>query len=673
MSSYQKSFFYSLLILTFVSVAYGTSIKGKWYFDDYPNIVYNVKLHIEDLKLSSLVSAATADPSKPKHSKELYRPVVLLSFAINYLLSGTDTSSYHVFNISIHLTTSIFLFLTLVKLLQSPRSTLTLSEHAEDIALIATLLWCLAPIQTQAVTYIVQRMASLAGMFTIMTIYFYCHLRETNKKKLFYSAIILILFILAIGSKENTILIPLNLLLVEYCFYNKLKISKKNITMFILVVTITYIIVAIMIDRINLLTLFTSSNARPFTSYERLLTEFRVLNYYIVQLIIPNANNLSLLHDITISTSLINPPTTLLSLLFILLLLSISLFYFNKYNILSYSILFFLINHSVESTFIPLELAFEHRNYIPSFFLFLPISTWLINNLIILNNSHLIKFTATCFICMYITTSVFNTIIRNNEWCDPLIFWHKEARLNQYSPRAALELGNQYLQRQNIELAIDLFNLALKHKNRMQNVMITESALLNGLGIAYFNQKDNARALQMFTQCLQKNPNDIKCWENKSITLMQVGKFDESHKTIDILLSHNPKFHSYNLIKGVIYLKEGLYENAIKQLERTYKILPTDRQTILHLSNAFLSQGNYHAGLSVLEQFSAIKTHDLQIILTKIYIYSKIENYEKLQSNIISLKMNLKDMPLNEIINNNTTDYGIELFNREHLLNILNK
>lgn len=663
------------ILFIFATLAYWNSTSGKWYFDDYPNIVYNVKLHIEDLSPSSIASAATANPTKPKASNQLYRPTALLTFAFNYLLSGTQPFYYHIINITIHIATSIFLYLTIFSLLQSQKVPVSTREHADKIALATTLLWCLSPIQTQAVTYIVQRMTSLAGLFSAISLYIYCRMRSKHPEtiKAGYAISIFLCFILGIGSKEIAILIPINIFLIEIFFFREIRLTRKNILIALLGAIFIYLIAALVTQRINLFSFFSNSDTRPFTSYERLLTEFRVLTYYLFQIFTSNTNNLSLLHDIQISSSLLNPPATIFSLAFLSTLLSTAFLYAKKYPIYSFAVLFFFLNHTIESTIIPLELAFEHRNYIPTFFIFLPISFLFISISFDKSKNTLIRSTSALFLLTYILFSLINTIQRNREWTDPFAFWHKEARLNQHSPRAAAELGNLYLQQNNSKLAIDLFNLGLSQNARMQNRATTQATLLNGLGLAYFQQQNFETALAKFNECLVANPHDIICWKNSALTLIQVKNYEQAHHNINILLNHDPKSPIYNLIKGVIYLHQSAPEAALKHLENAYMLAPQDIEAILHYAHTLARTGSLKKAIVLLENVPLQLTQNHKILILKSNIYHI--NNDPVNSRIywdLLLKLQPNLTP-DEIALLNTTSYGIDLVDKATLKNFINE
>ncbi|GLI34563.1 hypothetical protein DAMNIGENAA_19960 [Desulforhabdus amnigena] len=107
-------------------------------------------------------------------------------------------------------------------------------------------------------------------------------------------------------------------------------------------------------------------DVRDFTLNQRILTETRIVIWYISLLLWPNPNRFSIEHDIDLSTSLINPYTTLLSSITIFIIIIGSIFYRKKYPLITYGIIWFFLNLVIESTIIPLELIFEHRVYLPS-------------------------------------------------------------------------------------------------------------------------------------------------------------------------------------------------------------------------------------------------------------------------------------------------------------------
>jgi hypothetical protein len=170
---YPRSRIYTFSFLTLlivILITYGNSFHCEWHYDDFINIVDNPNVHLRDLTWQN-VQKAFYGLSRPR--PQIERPLSYLSFALNYYIGGVNVFGYHVVNVVIHYITSVFLFLFIFSTLKLPLLAKQYRSSAYAIALLAVFFWTLHPIQVTAVTYIVQRMASMAAMFYIMAMYFY--------------------------------------------------------------------------------------------------------------------------------------------------------------------------------------------------------------------------------------------------------------------------------------------------------------------------------------------------------------------------------------------------------------------------------------------------------------------------------------------------------------------
>ena len=161
------------LILVILPI-YSNTFHAAWQFDDKPNIIDNYYLHLKDLQPESLINTFYTQPKNPREiGTKLHRPIACLTFALNWFLGQDNVVGYHAVNLMIHFLTAFLLFLTIFNLFKAPN----LKHHFEDneyyIALLAATIWAVNPIQTQAVTYIVQRMTSLAAMFYVLSMWLY--------------------------------------------------------------------------------------------------------------------------------------------------------------------------------------------------------------------------------------------------------------------------------------------------------------------------------------------------------------------------------------------------------------------------------------------------------------------------------------------------------------------
>ena len=334
LSSYHlpsKPLFLSSFVLLWLLIypIYSNTLNASWHMDDQPNILDNRPLHIDNLMPPTLFQTFFASPGS---IKKLYRPIPCLTFALNWYFGRDDPTGYHLVNILIHILTSFILFLLIFTLFQTPalKGLRTLQE-AYFISFLSAVLWAINPIQTQAITYIVQRMAAMAAMFYLvgMLLYIKARMSNVNSKRTFLYLGCLISFLCAVGSKENAATLPLALVLLEIAFFQKSGRIDSKITIFrtaawaFVLVFIAFIVIY---TKGNLLFFLGGYAHRSFSLIERLLTEPRVVVYYLSQIFYPIPNRLSIDHTVPLSTSLTDPWTTMPAILFILALIIFGIF-----------------------------------------------------------------------------------------------------------------------------------------------------------------------------------------------------------------------------------------------------------------------------------------------------------------------------------------------------------
>ena len=148
-----------VLVFSVVGFAlYSNTFDSPFVFDDILRIIENQSIRITELSAANLIDTAFGKQS-PKT-----RPIANVTFALNYYFHQYNVEGYHLVNIVIHILAGIFLFIFIQTTLNLP-SLKTKVDHTFMVAFFAALLWLVHPIQTQSVTYIVQRMVLLAVMF----------------------------------------------------------------------------------------------------------------------------------------------------------------------------------------------------------------------------------------------------------------------------------------------------------------------------------------------------------------------------------------------------------------------------------------------------------------------------------------------------------------------------
>ena len=314
------------ILALMILLGYLNTFKASWHLDDHSNINKNSVLHINNLEFKSLFRTFYSSPTRPGViGQKLYRPVPCLTFALNWYFGKDNVFGYHLVNIAVHILTAWILFFTVLNLLRTPNLIEKFPGSQHLIAFLCAALWALNPIQTQAITYIVQRMASMAAMFYILSIFFYIKFRLSDRavKRIIFLLSCLTGFVLALGSKENTLTLPVALLLIEIICFQDLnqRHTRRNLIWGSIGGGIFLIVFGnLLFTPGSMLSIFNGYDNRPFTLSERLLTEPRILIFYLGQIFYPLADRLSIEHDIEISTSLFQPWTTVPSILLILVL-----------------------------------------------------------------------------------------------------------------------------------------------------------------------------------------------------------------------------------------------------------------------------------------------------------------------------------------------------------------
>ncbi len=295
-------FYYSFVSLIII---YGNSFHCEFHFDDFPNIVDNPNVHLKSLSWENIKKSFYGTYY---NQEKILRPFSFLTLALNYYVGGDNVFGYHVVNFAIHYVASVFLFLFIYNTLKLPLIRGEYEKSAYAIALLAVFLWATHPMQLTAVTYIVQRMASLAGMFYIMAMYFYLKARisDNRNKKIKFLTLCGIAALLAYASKQNAAMLPVSLFLYDLFLIQGVTKEKLRRNLRVMLVSVLIFVLAgvLYTDFPSLLNLY---KERPFNLTERLLTEPRVILFYMTLLFYPVDSRLTLLHDIEISKTVFTP------------------------------------------------------------------------------------------------------------------------------------------------------------------------------------------------------------------------------------------------------------------------------------------------------------------------------------------------------------------------------
>lgn len=355
----------ALLLAVIVTLVYREAPGNQFHFDDYHNIVDYGPVRMAQPSPAALLEAF-ANP------RLTYRNLASLTFAIDWWRGGGEPRPFLQTNVLLHVLAALAVFLFARQVLLRWRT------DDPGIVLLAAfgvaLLWAVHPINSQAVNLIVQRMTILATLFVLLSLSCYLAGRSAESPRaIAWFAAAALFAALGAFSKENAWILPLLVLAIEYGVVRHGKALVRNrLDTFLL--SLPFIAAALVV-----LDLASGSGPisrsflsgyefRSFTMEERLLTQPRVVFFYLSLLLWPLPGRFSLEHDFAVSTALTSPPATILSLLAlaIVLLAAVYLFLRPKTRLPGFLLLWPALTLAIESSFVPLEMVFEHRMYLPA-------------------------------------------------------------------------------------------------------------------------------------------------------------------------------------------------------------------------------------------------------------------------------------------------------------------
>lgn len=606
---------------------YGHTLNVPFYLDDSINVrdrLYAMKaLSFHELTKASFESFA------------LRRPLANLSFALNYYFHGLQPAGYHVVNIAIHILNGALLYLLIFK-------TLTLPGHRDRfkaparVAFFAALLWFVNPMQTQAVTYVIQRMTGMAALFFLgaLMLYVYGRLSRRGLNRIVLFSASVLCWVLAMACKEIAVTLPGVIYIYEWFFFQNLNLAWLKRTSFIILAGFAGMLGAIYLfyhyTPLNFLTEVWQS--RGFTALERFLTEGRVIFFYLSLLAYPDPGRLSLNHDFSVSRSLFNPATTLLSFAGLAALLVLTILIMKRHRIVAFSIAWFLSNVAIEALAADLELIFEHRVYLPSMLLFLPF-VWLCFRQ---NNSKL----AISLMSVVILVFSFWTYQRNALWNDPVSFWQEAVAKSPNHYRGYASLGTSYLGAKAYEPAQKAFekalslappypteiygNLGLVHLKRGHLSRARENlrralslnrnnyVALDLLGTVSRREKKDKEAIGWYRKALEINPGYASAYYNLATLYNEMGDTEKALKALQEALALRPMWAEAYSALGLIQAQQSHFDLAESALSRAIDLEPANTEALFNLAKVYELTGRPALAAEMYETLLGTAPNDLE-------------------------------------------------------------
>jgi len=525
------------LLLFLIAISYANTLYSPFVLDDIHSFIEEPYVYVHDFSYQSFV----------KLSKTFFGPariIPLATFSMNHYMAKGQMPIYHITNIIIHLLVTLTVYWFTKTLLETRVGRKALQGiPAVYFCLFVAALWALNPVQTNAVTYIVQRMTSISTLFYLASLTFYMkgRLAAVVKSRVSNYLLSAVMALCAFFSKENSYILPAAILLVEWVFISPDMIRKVlgKIKWYHWVVIILLAVILLPIMEKIWIDYQQGYKHRPFNLNERLLTEARIVVHYISLLAFPLPGRMNFDYDFPLSTSVVSPASTLAALL---LLAGLLIYAFQRrkyYPLISFGVLWFFLNLFVESTVIPLELVFEHRLYLASVGFYIAFFAVLDLLVAFLKTRHSKVEVEQFFILLMILAVCLLSIattFRNNVWRDSYALYGDCVKKSPDKPRPHLNFGVAMGRDRNLEReSIKEFEKVIKlGKPRKESYV----QAVNNIVVAYANLGEYNKSIESGEKYLKEAPDYVsgqdypKLMSNMAFVYNKLGKYSEAMRSL---------------------------------------------------------------------------------------------------------------------------------------------
>jgi tetratricopeptide (TPR) repeat protein len=568
------------IIVLAALAAYHNCFTGAFVFDDIPSIVENPRIrHLWPLRRSQ---------SPPIGLTVEGRPVISFTLAINYALGGVMPWGYHALNLAIHILAGLTLFGIARRTLLRPTMSERFGAEATPLALAIALIWTVHPLQTEAVTYVVQRAESLMGLFYLLTLY--CFIRGVESRRPWrWYAISLTACLLGMGSKEVMASAPLMVLLYDWLFVaGSLQEAWTRRWRLYAGLASTWVVLGYLLANVGNRG-GTSGFGTELTWWTYALTQCRAIVYYLKLSVWPYP----LVFDYY-GTATVNHVGQALPYALVLAALAAGtvIALWHRCAIGFLGVWFFAIL-APSSSVVPVaaQTMAEHRMY-------LPLAAVVTLGVIVIN-ALLGRRSDVVFLALAVGLG-FLTIRRNQDYHTELSIWTDTLAKCPDSIRAHYNLGNMLLHAGKVPEAVDQYEQTLRLRPDCVEAH-------DNLGIALCQMGRVTEAIGHYEQALRVYPNDAKAHYNLGMALWQEGQVQGAIGHFEQALRSNPGFTEVHVNLGIVLSQIGSNQDGLAHFKEALRLSPDSPEVHCSLGLALFRMGSVTEAVENFEQALRIR------------------------------------------------------------------
>ena len=565
-------------------VAYQGCFTVPFMFDDVDSILQNPTIrHLWPI-------GQVLSPPRGRGLTVEGRPVLNLSLAINYAFGDTKVWGYHAVNLAIHVLAGLTLFGIVRRTLQRPVRRKRIGASALPLALAIALIWTVHPLQTEAVTYVVQRAESLAGLFYLLTLYGFIRGTESAGAGQWFGLSVLACA-LGMATKEVMVTAPLMVLLYDRTFVaGNLAEAWRRRWRWYAGLACTWAVAG---------WLALGASGRGGTAgfgttvsvWQYALTQCGAISHYLRLSVWPR--HLVFDYGVRVFQNVTEVMPQMLLLVVLVVSTLLGLMYSPRIGFLG--VWFFMIL-APSSSIMPVasQTMAEHRMYLP---------LAAVITLVVLGIHRLIgRRSMAVFLALAVALGVV-TSRRNEDYRSDLAIWSDTVKKLPRNARAHDNLGHALFRLGRTADAIPEYKEALRLDPGFASAH-------NNLGAALLQMGSMREALEHLERALQINPEYADAHDNLGLALLRVGSIAAAIDHFQQALRIDPDDADTHNNLGVALMQLGKLPGAIDEFARALQINPDDAEAHYNLGNALFKAGRIHDAIEHYEQALRIQPND---------------------------------------------------------------